>query len=139
MSIFPLIWDCISDAPRVIRNYMGCSKQIRRYSECQHDAEPKYGDHGDDDDENKACYEAQPTGRKNGSTTVTTVDDKYCSKACEAEFGAWTCCLCQELVTAPMERNTDNDLYHDYLLNGSTEPVQHIFCGACTVPSGRED
>jgi len=123
---------------------MGCSKQVRRHSECKHDAEPKYvycgsEDHGDDDDENKACYEAQSAGRKNRSTTVTTIDEKYCSKACEAEFGIWICCLCDQSVIAPMERNDDNDLYHYYWEPGNDEPVEHVYCDTCTVPSGRED
>jgi len=91
---------------------MGCSKQVRRYSECQHDADPMYvycgsEDHEDNDEENEACYQAQPTGRGNRSTIVTVIDEKYCSKACEAEFGIWICCDCGQSVIAPMERNTD--------------------------------
>lgn len=123
---------------------MGRSKQVRRYSECQHDADPKYvycgsEDHEDNDEENEACYQAQSTGRRNRSTTITVIDEKYCSKACEAEFGIWICCECKQSVIGPMERNADNDLFHYYVPEGSDEPVEHIFCPTCTVPSGRED
>lgn len=123
---------------------MGCSKQIRRYGECRHDADTVYvwcgsEDHEDSEQENKACYDAQPKGRKNRSTVVTTIDEKYCSKACEAEFGIWICCICSQSVIGPTARNENNDLYHYYLEAGSDEPVEHIFCDSCTVPSGRED
>ena len=123
---------------------MPCSKQIRQYAECKHFAAPKYiycgsTDHDDDEEKNKACYENQPRKSKNKSTVVTSIDKQYCSRACEAEFGLWICCLCRESVIAPMERNADNDLYHYNQPEESTELVEHIFCDDCTVPSGRTD
>ena len=123
---------------------MGCSKQVRRYSLGQHDAPLKYGysdceDHEDNDEKNEACYQAQPSGSRNRSTTVTTIDEKYCLKDCEAEYGIWICCICQQSVIAPMEQNEDNDLFHYYMQDESDEPIEHVYCSSCTVPSGRED
>ena len=50
---------------------------------------------------------------------MTTIDEKYCSKSCEAEFGIWISCLCKQSVIASMERNNDNDLFHYFWPKGS--------------------
>src|SRR5947207_10492234 len=129
---------------------MPCAKQKRYYSVCRHDAKPLYvfcdtGEHENDQTQNAACYLAAP--HRNKTTVVTPIDQKYCSKDCEAEYDRWCCCLCNTWVIGPRERNDNNDLCHLHIEistpEGSEEAVEHliehIYCECCTVLSAVDE